>query len=64
MSRAASLHTCPAFSLAEDSVEQWLLTCPALQVRRAQLRQLLQKEHETFEAELHSMGLAFHINRI
>ena len=34
------------------------------QVRKAQLLKLLQEEHRQHEAELHSMGLAFHRDRI
>lgn len=34
------------------------------QVRRAQLQKLLGEEHRQFEEELHSMGLAFHTNRL
>ena len=37
--------------------------CP-LQVRRHQLRQLLESEYQQQEAELHNMGLTFHKDRL
>ena len=33
-------------------------------VRRAALRNLLEKEHELYENELHSMGRAFYVKRV
>lgn len=36
----------------------------SLQVRRHQLRELLESEYEQQEAELHNMGLTFHKDRL